>query len=216
MINPASPAMAYQRPGTNCSRNGPTSGTKLYFHKARSAESCLSRSNSPPQADPMRPGLAEDLIDVATDPDADLVQVGGSSIGRSTRRCRFPGSTARLAGNLAALCGERLVAHFLGHRCARLEHGQVERTDEADLAVPAGVKRVGLGAFEHAVGVAVAGDHEFDGLLDVRPEPTQKTRRRPTSGVRAARRARGRSGRRRHGGSSRVRSVRMPMPPSAC
>ena len=73
--SPASPARAYQRPRGNCSRNGPTSGTKLYFHNARRARELLVAVEEPAEADPVGPGLAEDLVDVAARPDADLVLV---------------------------------------------------------------------------------------------------------------------------------------------
>ena len=67
-----------------------------------------------------------------------------------------------------------LVAHLVRHRRPGLEHGQVQRTDETDLAVPVGIQRIGLSTFEQAVGVAVTPDHELDRLLHLGPEPAQE------------------------------------------
>ena len=49
-----------------------------------------------------------------------------------------------------------------GHGLAGPQRRQVERAEERDLAEPGGVERVGLGAFEHAVGVAVLADQILD------------------------------------------------------
>ena len=75
MSRPASPAMAYQRPGLWALRKGPTSGAKLYFQSDARAFFTLSSGRMRPRPDLEGPALPEDLVDLAAVVRADAVDV---------------------------------------------------------------------------------------------------------------------------------------------
>ncbi len=123
----------------------------------------------------MRPELAEDLVDVTTGPDSDVIDVVLVQLVEEILAVvQLEDRGRAFLSDRPALLRERRVSHLGRHRLTSPQGRQVQRGEERDPPVPRRVERVVLGAFQDPVAVGVALDHEPDRLFDLRPVAFQE------------------------------------------
>ena len=157
MSRPASPAMAYQRPGLWALRYGPDVGREVVLPERRAAPGVTcARVRITGPGRPGRPNSARA-------PGRSRSRCTSRRASRCARvghldviavfpvaRSRVEAAAAGLEDRAAAGGRSRRRPRSFGHLLAGAQGGQVERAEPGDLAEPGGVQRVVLRAFQDA------------------------------------------------------------------
>ena len=183
MSRPPSPGMAYHLPGFMTSRYGPTSGVKLYFHRACSAPRFLLAEHAG-QTNLKDPALTEHLIDVAARTRVD--RLGWSGSGRLMKYSPFHNRSTirwRPTSKISRVRPRR--------RRPPIRGPSVRRPAAPPDTIPTTRSPVRTSRHpaccaadpQNPVAVGVGRDQELDRFAD-RANSAAGSRRRPTSGVR--------------------------------